>query len=75
VELGRATVRFRDAERKYKVAREAVIEAVVAALRDGVEPAEVVELSPFSASFVRATARKHEVPPARVGVKPRKPRT
>jgi hypothetical protein len=48
---------------------------VVAALRDGVPPTEVVQLSPFSATYVRILAREHGVPPAPGGLKPRAKRS
>jgi hypothetical protein len=47
-----------------------VLAAVVVALRAGVSPTEVERLSPFTAAYVRKTARAHGVPPADRGRKP-----
>jgi len=73
--LGRAAEKYRETERHHEAARQAVIDAVVAALRAGVPPADVVALSPFSPAYVRVLAREHGVPPAPGGLKPRKRRT
>jgi hypothetical protein len=43
----------------------------VAALRQGLTPTEVVELSPYSPAYVRKIARRHEIPAAPLGRKPR----
>jgi hypothetical protein len=60
-------MQYRKAERQFDEARQAVIQAVVTALRAGVPPTEVVELSPFSPAHVRVIARDHGIPPARGG--------
>ncbi|HKO34023.1 MAG TPA: hypothetical protein VJY85_09780 [Candidatus Limnocylindria bacterium] len=65
--LGRASAKYREAEQHFDQARQAAVDAVVAALRAGVPPTEVVELSPFSPSHVRVLAREHGIPPAKGG--------
>jgi hypothetical protein len=68
--LGRASEEYREAEQRFDQARQALVGVVVEALRAGVPPTEVVELSPFSPAYVRVIAREHGIPPARGG--PRK---
>lgn len=45
------------------------MEAVLAALRGGVPPTEVERLSPFTAAYIRRTARAEGIPPAAPGPK------
>ncbi|GIM87949.1 hypothetical protein Sar04_46850 [Salinispora arenicola] len=68
-QLSAATKRYRRTEAAHEAAREAVIMAVVAALRDGLGPTDVERLSPFSGAYVRKLAREHEIPPALPGPK------
>ena len=68
--LSQATVEYREADQVLEHARQVVIDAVVRALRAGVPPTEVIELSPFSPAHVRVIAREHGIPPAKGG--PRK---
>jgi hypothetical protein len=65
--LGSASERYREADRAFEEARQAVVDAVVAALRAGIPPSEVVQLSPFSPAYVRRLARDHGIPAARGG--------
>jgi hypothetical protein len=65
--LGEASERYREADRVFEEARQAVVDAVVAALRAGIPPTEVIQLSPFSAAYVRRIARDHGIPAARGG--------
>jgi hypothetical protein len=74
-ELGRATARYEQTGQEHEKSREALIAAVVAALRAGAPPSEVVALSPFSAAYVRTLAREHGIPPAPGGLKPRAKRS
>jgi hypothetical protein len=71
-ELADKTRRYRETESAHEAARQAVIAAALAALRDGVTPNEVEELSPFTAAYVRRLARAEGIPPAPPGPKPRK---
>ena len=72
-EIRRAVARYARTERAHQAAQEALIIAVVAALRAGVSPTEVVELSGFSATYARRIARENGIPPAPLGRKPRQP--
>jgi hypothetical protein len=74
-DLKAATRRYRRSEQAHEQDRAAAIAAVVAALRAGVPPTEVVDLSPFTAAYVRRIARDHDIPPAPPGIKPRKKAT
>ena len=69
-DLVSATARYGQTEREHEASRDAVVEAVVAALRAGLSPAEVVDLSPFGPTYVRSLAREHGIPPAQGGPKP-----
>jgi len=53
------------------MARRAVVDAVVDALRAGLTPSEVEQLSPFSSTTIRTIARENQIPPATRGPKPR----
>jgi hypothetical protein len=68
--LRRASEQYREADERLERARQALIEAVVEALRADMPPTEVVALSAFSPAHVRVIAREHGIPPARGG--PRK---
>jgi hypothetical protein len=68
--LRKAGEQYSQAEQRREHARQVLVDAVVAALRAGVPPTEVVELSPFSPAHVRVIARQHGIPPAKGG--PRK---
>lgn len=68
-ELSAATRRYRRTEAAHDAAREAVVMAVVAALRAGLSPTDVERLSPFSGAYVRKLAREHQIPPAPPGPK------
>jgi hypothetical protein len=63
-------VQYREADQLLEQAWQVVIDAVVGALRAGVPPTEVIELSPSSPAHVRVIAREHGIPPAKGG--PRK---
>ena len=63
-------MQYREADQLLEQARQVVIDAVVGALRAGVPPTEVIDLSPFSPAHVRVIAREHGIPPAKGG--PRK---
>lgn len=68
-QLSAATKRYRRTEAAHETAREAVIMAVVAALRGGLSPTDVERLSPFSGAYIRKLAREHAIPPAPPGPK------
>lgn len=65
-----ATKRYRQTEATHTEARQAAIEAVLAALRADVPPTEVERLSPFSGAYIRKIARENQIPPASPGPKP-----
>jgi hypothetical protein len=67
--LAAATRRYRRTEAAHEAARQAVIMAVVDALRSGLSPSDVERLSPFSGAYIRKLAREHEIPPAPPGPK------
>lgn len=64
-----ATERYLETEAAFEAARADTVNAVVDALRDGVGPTEVTDLSPFTAAYVRRLARENGIPPARPGIK------
>ncbi|GEM_PF-2703002 len=64
-----ATKRYRRTEQAHEESRQAVIGAVLAALRAGVGPTEAADLSPFSTAYVRRLAREADIPPAPPGPK------
>lgn len=68
-DLRKATRRYRRTEATHATAREAVVQAVVAALRAGVRPTDVAEDSPFTPAYVRRLAREHDIEPAPPGPK------
>lgn len=68
-DLTAATRRYRRTEAAHEAARDEVVAAVVAALKGGVTPTEVVQLSPFAAAYVRRLARAEGIPPAGPGPK------
>lgn len=65
--LIKATRRYRSLES----AREEVEAAIVAALRAGIPPTEVAELSPLTDRRVRQIAREHGIEKGAPGRKPR----
>jgi hypothetical protein len=65
--LRRASEEYRNAEQELERVRSALIQCVVDALKGGVPPTEVVDLSLFSAGYVRVIARDHGIPPAKGG--------
>lgn len=70
-ELTEATRLYRQTESAHEAARQAVIAASLAALRAGVTPNEVEQLSPFTTAYVRKLARAEGIPPAPRGPKPK----
>ncbi|MEI8411454.1 MULTISPECIES: hypothetical protein [unclassified Kribbella] len=70
-ELADATRLYRQTENAHEEARKAVIAAALAALRAGVTPNEVEDLSPFTSAYVRRLARAEGIPPAPRGPKRR----
>lgn len=68
-DLENATRRYRKTASDHEQARDATIEAVLAALRFGVAPVEVERLSPFTAAYIRRLAREQGIPPASPGPK------
>lgn len=68
-DLSAATRRYRRTESAHEEARQELMAAVLAALRGGVPPTEVERLSPFTAAYIRRTARAEGIPPAAPGPK------
>ena len=65
--LRASTRRYRRTEAAHEESRKASVADVIAALRAGVPPTKVAELSPFTATHVRKLARDAKIPPARKG--------
>lgn len=65
--LDASTRRYRKTEAAHEQSRDEVTAAVVAALRAGVRPTDVVAHSPFTAAYVRKIARDNGIEPARKG--------
>lgn len=63
-DLDASTRRYRETEAEHEKSREAVIRDVVAALKAGIRPTDVVAHSPFTAAYVRNIAREHGIEPA-----------
>jgi hypothetical protein len=70
-QLRTASTRYVKTGRAHDAAQVALMAVVAAALLEGVSPTEVVELSRFSAAYVRRIARENGIPPAKLGRKPR----
>lgn len=71
--------RLKQATRKYlrlsdqtEKAKQDVLDAALTALRDGENPNDVAEASPFTSGYLRKLARENGVEPAKRGVKPRR---
>lgn len=62
-----ATRRYRRTEAAHEQAREDLVAAVVAALKDGERPTDVTNWSPFTATYVRRLARQNGVGAAERG--------
>lgn len=67
--LDAATAHYRELEK----AHDTVVTAILSALRAGAAPTEVANRSPFTAAHVRKLAREAGIPPARPGLKPKRP--
>ena len=65
--LDASTRRYRKTEAAHEQSRDEVIAVVVAALRAGVRPTDVVAHSPFTAAYVRKIARDNGIEPAKKG--------
>lgn len=65
--LKASTRRYRRTETAHEESRKAATADVLAALKAGMPPTKVVELSPFTATHVRKLARGAGIPPARKG--------
>ena len=70
--LDESTRRYRETEAAHDEARQAVMDDVLAALRAGKRPTDVVEHSPFTAAHVRKIARDNGIEPSPRGGRPRK---
>lgn len=64
-----ATKTFLKHERQLKEARQNLMSAVLAALRAGITPTEVVAHTPYTAAYVRRIARENGIEPAARGRK------
>ena len=67
--LAEATRRYRRTKSDHDEAQEAVAAAALAALKAGHRPTDVVEVSPFTAAYIRRMAREAGIEPARPGPK------
>ncbi len=65
--LRSSTRRYRRTEAAHEESRKASTADVITALKAGVPPTRVAELSPFTATHVRKLARDAGIPPARKG--------
>lgn len=65
--LDASTTAYRETKQAHEKASEQVIADVIAALRAGARPTEVVNRSPFTAAYVRKIARDNGIEPARKG--------
>jgi len=61
------TAAYQETEKAHEAARKAAIAAVLAALRAGKRPTDVVERSPFTDAYVRRLARANGIEPRRKG--------
>ncbi|WP_073254849.1 hypothetical protein [Cryptosporangium aurantiacum] len=68
-QLEAATTHYRHTESEHQTARQALIDAVITALKADITPTEVERLSPFTSAYIRRLAREHDVPPAAPGPK------
>jgi len=59
--LDNSTRRYRETEAAHEESRQAVIADVVAALRAGERPTDVVARSPFTDAYVRRLARENGI--------------
>jgi hypothetical protein len=59
--------RYKRTDAAHEESRKAATADVIAALRAGMPPTRVAELSPFTATHVRKLARDAGIPPARKG--------
>jgi hypothetical protein len=59
--LDESTRRYRRTEKAHEQSRDEVIADVVAALRAGERPTDVVRRSPFTDAYVRRIARDHGI--------------
>lgn len=62
--LDESTRRYRETEEAHERSRKDVTTDVVAALKAGKRPTDVVEHSPFTAAHVRKIARENGIEPA-----------
>lgn len=69
-QLRQATRRYRRTEASHEEARQAAIAAVVAALRAGMRPTDVIEQAPFTGVYVRRLAREAGIEPRKKGSRP-----
>jgi hypothetical protein len=65
--LKASTARYDRTAAAHEEARRTSAADVIAALRGGMKPTRVAELSPFTATHVRKLARDAGIPPARKG--------
>jgi hypothetical protein len=65
-----STRRYRRTEAAHEESRKASTADVIAALRAGLPPTKVADLSPFTATHVRKLARDAGIPPATKGKRP-----
>lgn len=56
-----STARYRETEKAHEEARQAVVNAVLNALRAGKRPTDVAGRSPFTDSYIRRVARENGI--------------
>lgn len=66
-----ATARYEASAAKHEADRVAVVAAVVAALKAGMEHTEAAELSPWTDGYLRKIRRDAKLPGAKTGPKPK----
>jgi hypothetical protein len=62
--------RYKRTDAAHEESRKAATADVIAALRAGMPPTRVADLSPFTATHVRKLAREAGIPPAKKGKQP-----
>jgi hypothetical protein len=65
--IAESTRRYRRTEKAHEQARDDLIVDIVAALRAGKRPTDVVARTPFTDAYVRRIAREHGIKPRRRG--------
>lgn len=70
--LDQSTRRYRKTEAAHEESRKAVVLDVIAALKAGKRPTDVVKHSPFTDAYVRRIARENGIEPSPRGGRPKR---